>query len=68
VGTLATLEEMIAKLDNNTPETILASIPSDKLQSIPSEICELLINNGLSFQQAEMLLSVAKNRLRKVKI
>lgn len=65
---MATLEEIIAKTEDDQPELILASIPKDKLRNIPNKICELLINNGLSFQQAEMLLAVAKSRLRKAKI
>lgn len=65
---MATLEEIIAKIDNDKPEIILTSIPADKRKHIPDEICKLLINNGLSFQQAEMLLAVAKSRLRKAKI
>lgn len=63
-----TLEEAIDKVENNRAEDVLASIPSDKLSSIPNEICRLLTNNGLSFQQAEILLAVAKSRLRKAKI
>lgn len=65
---VATLEEIIAKVDDDKPELVLTSIPADKRKSIPDEICKLLINNGLSFQQAEMLLAVAKSRLRKAKI
>ena len=65
---MATLEEIIAKIDDDKPEIILTSIPADKRKNIPDEICKLLINNGLSFQQAEMLLAVAKSRLRKAKI
>lgn len=65
---MATLEDIIAKVDDDKPELILASIPNDKMRDIPSKICELLINNGLSVQQAEMLLAVAKGRLRKAKI
>lgn len=68
VSEMATEEEVIAKINDDKPELILASIPEDKLRSIPNKICELLINNGLSFQQAEMLLAVAKSRLRKAKI
>ncbi len=65
---MATLEEIVAKIDDDKPEIILTSIPADKRKNIPDEICKLLINNGLSFQQAEMLLAVAKSRLRKAKI
>lgn len=61
--------EAIARVEQeNDPERILASIPADKLREIPNEICKLLVNNGLSFQQAEMLLTVAKARLRQAKI
>ena len=65
---MATLEEIVAKIDDDKPEIILTSIPADKRKNIPDEICKLLINNGLSFQQAEMLLAVAKSRIRKAKI
>ena len=68
VSEVATLEEIVAKIDDDKPEIILTSIPADKRKNIPDEICKLLINNGLSFQQAEMLLAVAKSRLRKAKI
>lgn len=64
-----TESEAIAKaIREDSPEKILMSIPSEKLQRIPTQICELLVNNGLSFQQAEMLLTVAKSRLRRAKI
>lgn len=64
-----TENEAIAKiLREDSPETILASIPSEKLRSIPNQICEMLVNNDLSFQQAEMLLAVARSRLRRAKI
>lgn len=63
-----TFEEVIASVDDEQPEMILASIPSDKLRDIPTAICNLLIKNDLSLQQAEMLLAVAKGRLRRAKI
>lgn len=63
-----TLDEIISMMDNDKPEDVLASIPPDKMRDIPSEICKLLTKNGLSFQQAELLLAVAKSRLRKAKI
>lgn len=50
------------------PEIVLSSIPTDKLRDIPNDICKLLLKNDLSFQQAEMLLDVAKGRLRRAKI
>ena len=62
---MATLEEIIAQMDDNELETALASIPHDKLGDIPNEICKLLTGNGLSSQQAEILLAVAKSRLRR---
>lgn len=62
------LAEVIAIANNETPASTLASIPADKLKTIPNEICKLLVNNGLSFQQAELLLEVAKGRLRRAKI
>lgn len=54
--------------NDERPDLVLASIPSEKLRDIPSEICKLLVNNGLSFRQAEMLLEVAKGRLRRAEI
>ena len=62
-----TLEEIIAATNDEQPEKNLASIPADKLRDIPNEICNLLTKN-LSLQQAEMLLAVAKSRLRRAKI
>ena len=44
---VATLEEIIAKVDDDKPELVLTSIPADKRKHIPDEICKLLINNGL---------------------
>lgn len=52
----------------DSPTKVLESIPHDKLSKIPNEICKMLTGNGLSFQQAEMLLEVAKSRLRRAKI
>lgn len=63
-----TLDEIIAMMNNDKTEDVLASIPPDKMRDIPNEICKLLTKNGLSFQQAELLLAVAKSRLRRVKI
>ena len=63
-----TLAEVVAIANEESPAKILSSIPSDKLEKLPNEICCLLIDNGLSFQQAEMLLEVAKGRLRRAKI
>ena len=54
--------------NDERPDLVLSSIPSEKLRDVPNEICKLLANNGLSFQQAEMLLEVAKGRLRRAKI
>ncbi len=62
------LTEVIAIVNGDTAEKILASIPYEKLRDIPDELCRLLINNDLSFQQAELLLEVAKGRLRRVRI
>lgn len=58
------LEKAVAAINKEQPEQILAGIPTEKLKTIPNEICGLLVNNGLSFQQAELLLEVAKGRLR----
>ena len=61
-----TMEEVIAKVEQDSqPEKVLISIPEDKRKRIPDEICEILMGNGLSLQQAEMLLAIAKSRLRK---
>ncbi len=62
------LAEVIAIVNGDTAEKILASIPYEKLRDIPDELCRLLINNDLSFQQAELLLEVAKGRLRRARI
>ena len=63
-----TMEKAVALANEESPSKVLASIPRDKQTSIPNEICSLLTGNDLSFQQAEMLLEVAKGRLRRVKI
>ena len=47
---------------------IMRTIPKDKLQSLPSEICALLIGKGLSFAQAQVLLSYSKDLLEEAKI
>lgn len=61
-----TIEEVIAKVEQDSqPEKVLISIPEDKRKRIPDEICKILMGNGLSLQQAEMLLAIAKSRLRK---
>ena len=61
-----TMEEVIAKVEQDSqPEKVLISIPEDKRKRIPDEICKVLMGNGLSLQQAEMLLAIAKSRLRK---
>ena len=61
-----TMEEVIAKVEQDSqPENVLISIPEDKRKRIPDEICKILMGNGLSLQQAEMLLAIAKSRLRK---
>ena len=60
-----TMEEVIAKVEQDSqPEKVLISIPEDKRKRIPDEICKILMGNGLSLQQAEMLLAIAKSRLR----
>ena len=64
-----TMEEVIAKVEQDSqPEKVLISIPEDKRKRIPDEICKILMGNGLSLQQAEMLLAIAKSRLRKASI
>lgn len=61
-----TMEEVIAKVEQDSqPEKVLISIPEDKRKRIPDEICKILMGNGLSLQQAEMLLAITKSRLRK---
>lgn len=63
------IDEAIQKLEiGDDPGKILSSIPSDKLRDIPNDICNLLKGNGLTFQQEELLLDVAKTRLRRAKI
>ncbi len=58
-------KQVVAALTgDNTPEKVLASIPATERNEIPRQICKLLAGRGLSFQQAEMLLEVAKGRLR----
>ena len=58
--------ELISKVDQDSqPEKIFLSISPEKRERIPDEICAALMGNGLSLQQAEILLSIAKNRLRK---
>lgn len=65
-GERMTMEEVIAKVEQDSqPEKVLISIPEDKRKRIPDEICKILMGNGLSLQQAEMLLAIAKSRLRK---
>ena len=67
-NTQLTTAEAVAIANEASPAKILASIPRDKLEKLPNEICCLLMDNGLSFQQAEMLLEVSKGRLRRAKI
>lgn len=62
------LAEVVAVANEENPRKILASIPKDKLDLLPTEICKVLMGNDLSFQQAEFLLEVAKGRLRRLKI
>lgn len=62
------LQKVVAAANEESPEKIWAGIPREKRNSIPNEICKLLTNSGLSFQQAELLLEVAKGRLRWAKI
>ena len=62
------LQKVVAAANEENPEKIWAGIPHEKRESIPNEICKLLVNNDLSFQQAELLLEVAKGRLRWLKI
>lgn len=52
------LEKAVAAINKEQPEQILAGIPTEKLKTIPNEICGLLVNNGLSFQQAELSLDL----------
>ena len=60
------MQEVIAKVEQDSQlEKVLISIPEDKRKRIPDEICKILMGNGLSLQQAEMLLAIAKSRLRK---
>lgn len=62
------VKESVRTSFEDSPTKVLESIPHDKRNRIPNEICKMLTENGLSFQQAEMLLEVAKSRLRRAKI
>ena len=46
-------------------ESVINSIPGDLLNRVPGEICEILKGRGLSLQQAEVILAIAKGRLRR---
>lgn len=65
---MKSLEEIVAAVNEDQPELILTTIAPEKLHRIPNEICKLLTKNGLSFRQAELLLDIAKGRLRKAMI
>ena len=62
------VQKVVAAVNDENPEKIWAGIPREKRELLPNEICKLLMNNDLSFQQAELLLEVAKGRLRRSKI
>ena len=62
------LQKVVAAVNEENPEKIWAGIPREMRECLPNEICKLLVNNDLSFQQAELLLEVAKGRLRWLKI
>lgn len=62
-------KQIVAALTgDSTPEKVLASIPAAERDDIPCQICKLLTGRGLSFQQAELLIEIAKGRLRWAKI
>lgn len=48
------LQKVVAAVNDENPEKIWAGIPREKREFLPNEICKLLINNDLSFQQAEL--------------
>lgn len=49
-------------------DEILRSIPEEKRDNIPREICQCLIKKGLSFAQAEVLLDIARDLLKGAEI
>ena len=49
-------------------ERILRTIPAEKREEIPRQICQLLIKKGLSFAQAEALLELSKDLLKNAEI
>jgi hypothetical protein len=51
-------------MDERTAVKILQGINDDTRREITASICKLLIENGLSFRQAEALLDYAKDRLK----
>lgn len=53
---------------NDQTINVLKTIPSDQLREISRELCNQLINKGLSFGQAEALLEYAKDLLKGAKI
>ncbi len=63
-----TIEEMAASVEFVKPEDAYRMIPTKQRETILNEICKLLVGRNLSFQQAELLLELAKRRLRKAKI
>ncbi len=52
----------------NSPEKIYEGIPAELREKIPCDICKELIGYELTFQQAELLLDIAKCRLKRLRI
>jgi len=52
----------------NSPEKIYESIPVELREKVPCDICKELTGYELTFQQAELLLDIAKCRLKRLRI
>lgn len=52
---------------NDTPEEVARSLKKEHLELV-EKMALLLVNQGLSFQQAELLLDITKARLRRAAI
>lgn len=61
------LNQAIERITESSPVEVLASIPADKIRELPEKICVALKGNGLTLRQAEVLLDVAKSRLKEIR-
>lgn len=52
---------------NDTPEEVARSLKKEQLELV-EKMAHLLVDKGLSFQQAELLLDITKARLRRAAI